>query len=559
MFCSRRVLARGSARTRSVLRSHLCLLTLLSAGALALCLVPAAAQQRAGQGRVAIAAQSSAAIRDAAPMVDGMRRSGELRLRSSRADVQVRGRTHERFDQYYRGVRIFGADVAQQLNTGQIVSLYGNVYDDIDLEPSPTVTAEAARSTVETLAGVEIGRQPELVILPRDAAYVLTWRVRAATGTDVREYFIDARTGAVVFDYSDLKTQTQSAVGSGTGVLGDTKKISVTPSGGQFVTTDHLRPPAINTYDMKGDTTRVIQYLNRVIQLTTSDLSADSDNTWTDGAAVDAHVYTGWTYDYYFKRFERRGLDNRDLPIVNLVHPARRADVFSQFDEYSDFYVNAFYAGDGIMSYGVGLPPGVTLGGQTWDFLSGALDIVGHELTHGVTDYSSGLIYQNESGALNEAFSDIMGTSIEFFFQQAGSGNQRADYFIGEDVARPGGFRSLANPLAFGDPDHYSRRYPGREDNGGVHINSGIPNHAFFLAIEGGTNRTSGLAVQGVGGSNREQIERVFYRAFTQMLPSNATFSVARAATVQAARDLFGANSNAERAVTQAWTAVGVN
>ena len=117
----------------------------------------------------------------------------------------------------------------------------------------------------------------------------------------------------------------------------------------------------------------------------------------------------------------------------------------------------------------------------------------------------------------------------------------------------------MANPLAYGDPDHYSRRFTGTADNGGVHINSGIANHAFYLAIEGGTNRTSGLSVQGVGGGNREQIERVFYRAFTQMLPANATFAVARAATIQAARDLFGANSNAERAVTQAWTAVGVN
>ena len=117
----------------------------------------------------------------------------------------------------------------------------------------------------------------------------------------------------------------------------------------------------------------------------------------------------------------------------------------------------------------------------------------------------------------------------------------------------------MADPAAHGDPDHYSRRFTGTGDNGGVHINSGIPNHAFYLAIEGGTNRTSGLSVQGVGAANREQIERVFYRAFTQLMPANATFAVARAATTQAARDLFGSNSAAERAVTQAWTAVGVN
>jgi thermolysin len=176
-----------------------------------------------------------------------------------------------------------------------------------------------------------------------------------------------------------------------------------------------------------------------------------------------------------------------------------------------------------------------------------------------VTDYTSGLIYRDESGALNEAFSDIMGTAAEFYFQPAGNGLMKADYLIGEDVVRPGGFRSMENPQAFGDPDHYSRRFLGDSDNGGVHTNSGIVNQAYYLAIEGGTNRTSGLAVQGVGQSNREQIEKTFYRAFTELLPSNATFATARAATIQAARDLYGANSAAERAVTQAWTAVGVN
>jgi thermolysin len=229
------------------------------------------------------------------------------------------------------------------------------------------------------------------------------------------------------------------------------------------------------------------------------------------------------------------------------------------FTQYPDYYVNAFYFGGGVMVYGEGLPAGVTLGGQSYDFFSGALDIVAHELTHGVTEFTSNLIYRNESGALNEAFSDMMGTSVEFFYQPPGNGLQKADYLLSEDIVRPGGFRSMENPAQYGDPDHYSKRFTGTQDNGGVHTNSGIANHAFYLAIEGGTNRTSGLSVSGVGAGNRDQIEKVFYRGFTQMLPANATFSMARAATIQAARDLYGANSNAERAVTQAWTAVGVN
>jgi thermolysin len=237
----------------------------------------------------------------------------------------------------------------------------------------------------------------------------------------------------------------------------------------------------------------------------------------------------------------------------------RRADLQTYIEEFPDFFINAFYNGGGIMVLGEGLPPGFTAGGQSWDYLAGALDVVAHELTHGVTEYSSDLIYRNESGALNEAFSDVMGASAEFFFQPAGNGPLKADYLMGEDVVRPGGLRSLENPGVNGDPDHYSRRYTGTDDNGGVHINSTIASHAFYLAVEGGTNRTSGLSVAGVGSNNREQIEKVFYRAFTQMLPANATFAVARAATIQAARDLYNANSPAERAVAQAWTAVGVN
>lgn len=223
------------------------------------------------------------------------------------------------------------------------------------------------------------------------------------------------------------------------------------------------------------------------------------------------------------------------------------------------FYVNAFYAGDGVMVFGEGLPASLTLAGRNWNYMAGALDIFAHELAHGVTDFSSQLIYENESGALNEAFSDIIAAGAEFYHQAAGNGPLRAEYLMGEDVVTPGGIRSLANPGDYGDPNHYSRRYVGPQDNGGVHINSTIVSHAYYLAIEGGTNRTSGQSVTGIGFANREQMERVSYRAFTQMMPANATFSVARAATLQAAADLYGAGSNAVRALREAWNAVGVN
>ena len=159
---------------------------------------------------------------------------------------------------------------------------------------------------------------------------------------------------------------------------------------------------------------------------------------------------------------------------------------------------------------------------------------------------------------LCSVITDIMGASAEFYFQPPGNGPMKADYVAGEDVVT-GGLRSLADPGAYGDPDHYSKRYTGPLDNGGVHTNLTIGGHAFYLAVEGGVNRTSGLSVTGVGGARREQMEKIFYRAFTQMLPADATFATARAATIQSARDLYGADSPATRAVTEAWTAVGVN
>jgi bacillolysin len=248
------------------------------------------------------------------------------------------------------------------------------------------------------------------------------------------------------------------------------------------------------------------------------------------------------------------------MQVRAIVHPVDRSTIATQPDIVIElFYLNAFYAGNGIMVFGEGLPPGlVDPLSRSWNYLSGALDVFAHELGHGVTDFSSQLVYQGESGALNEAFSDVLAVGAEFFHQPRGDAPLRADYLIGEDVIS-GGLRSLSNPLLFGDPDHYSIRYTGDEDNGGVHINATIVGHAFYLAIEGGRNRTSGTAVTGIGAANREQMERVFYRAFTQMMPATASFAVARQVTTQAAVDLYGAGSGVVRALGDAWTAVGVN
>src|SRR5205823_5589717 len=386
---------------------------------LATCRIAAAQFSR---DRVSVVPSSLMELRRWDAQTERMLRNRDLRMRDRHEDKLLEGRTIERADQYYKGVRVFGADVARQLQGGVLLSVFGTLYPNVSVDTVAKIDADRAREIVQAQSGAELGpaRQPELVVLPRDdGGYALTWRLSAATDSDIRQYFVDAHDGAIVFDYSELERQ--AAVGRAQGVLGDTKKISVSGSSGHFIAQDQLRPPSIRTLDMKGSLSRTLQILNG-FPIVASDFATDDDNNWTDGTIDDAHVYQGWTYDYYFKRFGRRGLDNHDIEITGLANPVRRTDLQTSSNVViGTFFLNAFYAGDGYMVYGVGLPAGFftrsPIGNQTWDFLSGALDIVAHELSHGVTQFTSSLIYLNESGALNEAFSDIMGTSAEFFFQ----------------------------------------------------------------------------------------------------------------------------------------------
>jgi len=524
-----------------------------------------------GQARArvqAVAPKTTGAHRDWDNTVNSMVRTKELRVRLQRADTLISGRTIEQLDQYHGDVRVWGGTLTRQLDrSGVAISVFGTLYSDITVDTTPNVTQLDAKSAIELAGGTQLGpdRLPELVVLPMDDGTMrLAWAGEIFTLSDRLQIFIDAKSGTEIRRYSLWERQApNSFVGRGTGVLGDTKKLSTFALSGTFIAFDSLRPPDISTYDFRSNLTRALQFLNGLIPLVSSDYATATaaGDVWGDGAVVDAHVYAGYTYDYYYKRFGRQGLDNANRRITNLTHLVRRSDIFSATD--LNWWLNAAYLGNGVMFYGEGCD--CLFGGQRYNYFSAGLDVVGHELTHGVTSYTSNLTYLGESGALNEAFSDMMGTSIEFFFQPPGPGRMNADYLLGEDVVTTGlsgtlnGVRSMENPALYGQPDHYSKRFVGTADNGGVHINSGIANQAFYLAIEGGTNRTSGIRVQGVGASNRLQIERVFYRAFAQLMGPNTNFAMARIITLQAAVDLYGLNSAPYNAVRDAWTAVGVN
>lgn len=436
---------------------------------------------------------------------------------------------HERYHQYYNGVRVFGAQVIVHKKEGKVYFINGTLYENITVDTEPKISSSEAIEIAYNDSGIKdlSASETELVIFPSKEGYILAYRVILERFGTRLVYFVDAKKGSVIFSYNDIKYQ--AVIGLGTGTWGDKKKFSAFFQNSAYYPDDRMRPARIYTLDMKND------YYYGYWTTTTN-------NVWNDGALVDAHVYAGWTYDYYYKVHGRMGIDDNNMRIRIFVH-------------YGYNYSNAFWDGDDIV-FGDG-------DGFYYRNFSSALDVVAHELTHGVTQFSSNLIYWGESGALNEAFSDIMGVCAEFYFQKPGYGRLMADWWEGEDIFVSFGqaFRYFDDPSRrtfWGGPypDHYSKRYYGSSyDNEFVHINSSIANHCFYLLANGGTNRTSGISVQGIG---REKAEKIFYRGFVDYLWESSNFHHARLATVQAASDIYGSTSTEKRRVEEAWTAVGV-
>lgn len=478
--------------------------------------------------------------------VDFMLRRGELVPGSVQRDGMFAGRIHERLHQYHRGVRVFGGQLVWQKEAGRVLSISGRLFDNIDVDTTPALDAETAvsRALAKSAANAFAAGPVELVVLPLRQGFALAYYLHARGEATLEAFFVDASNGGILLRFNDHRRQT-ATIGLGLGTWDDEKKMTAEQAAGTHRAIDSIRPFGIRTFDVDFD----FRAWNAYAADRPSFIATDPDNEWRDGAVVDAHVYAGYTYDYYFKQHGRRGIDDRGRVADNFVHILPKSAEFN----------NAFYNPvDHSMNYGDG-------DGRTFAFFSSALDVVSHELTHAVTHFTSDLIYLNESGALNEAFSDIISASVEFFFEPAGSGRQRADWVLGEDLFIRFGpiVRSLRNPNALGDPDHYDVRCLPPEcsedfDNGGVHINSSIANHAFYLMVEGGTNRVSGMRVAGIGRDEMDRIERIFFRAFTVYLVPSSGFSDAREATLRAARELYGAGSVEERTVRQGWDAVGV-
>ncbi|WP_029332064.1 M4 family metallopeptidase [Exiguobacterium oxidotolerans] len=455
-------------------------------------------------------------------------------------DVQKDGSSHiVRLQQEVDGVPVFGSVVVG--NVAKDGTLKAIVNDAVKVKGKPGLDKKIAISEKKALklykksikaTEFEVAPTSELVVYPvkDDAvyAYKITSTVLAGDEPSRWTYFIDANSGKVINKYDQLahakpvKAITgTTTVGSGTTVLGTSATFNTTKNGSYYYLQDSTRGKGISTYDAKNRTSLP------------GSLWADADNVLNatyDRAAVSAQVNAVKTYDFYKNTYGRNSYDNAGAALNSTVH-------------YSSRYNNAFWDGS-KMVYGDG-------DGSTFTYLSGALDVVAHELTHAVTEYTAGLVYQNESGAINEAVSDIMGTVAEY------SVGLNFDWLVGEDIYTPGvsgdALRSMSNPAAYGDPDHYSKRYTGTADNGGVHTNSGIVNKAAYLLGNGGTHY--GVTVPGVGVP---KLGAIYYRALNVYLTPTSNFSYLRAAVVQSAKDLYGSSSAEAAAAAKSFDAVGV-
>lgn len=279
-------------------------------------------------------------------------------------------------------------------------------------------------------------------------------------------------------------------------------------------------------YDMKN---KPIPYLPGTL------VRSEGDPASQDPAVNEAYNYSGYTYDFYWRKFGRNSLDGNGMALLSSVH------VGSNFN-------NAFWNGE-QMAYGDG-------DGQIFIRFTKAIDVVGHELTHGVVMHTSNLEYRNEPGALNEHLADVMGSLVKQWRKKQTAA--QADWLIGDAIMGPAveakslrtlkGEKAYVNDPVLGtdpQPKHMKDKYTGTADYGGVHINSGIPNHAFYLtAME-------------IGGKAWQKAGRIWYKTMLN-LNRFSSFQDAAAMTIQVAGAEYGPNSSEQKAVKAAWKAVGL-
>jgi Zn-dependent metalloprotease len=500
-----------------------------------------------------------------ATAVAALRQSLDLRpddeLRYLRTETDALGGRHLRYQQYYRGVKVEHGVVTAHASGGEVKTVSGawqlpaagfevrpllsealarkqallavgaqrymweDAAEEAALQQQTDNPAATYRPTGE-LVVVEDYRQP--VVGSAKRPLVLAWKfnVYAKKPMSRALLYVDARTGAVVLRDAIIKHL--NAPGTFATRYSGVKPSIADRFGGGYRLRETTRGKGVTTLNCAQGTS----FANAVDFV-------DNDNNWTaaeynnanfDNAALDAHLGAQATQDFWFSEHGRDSYDNRGTVLLSYVH----------FDVR---FENAFWNGT-AMVYGDG--------GTFFKPLT-AVDVCGHEIGHAVCETTANLVYQDESGALNEGFSDIWGACVEHHFDPT-----KQTWLLGEDIVRTStSLRSMSDPNAEQQPDTYLGDFwdPGQE----VHTNSGVFNFWFYLLSEGGAGINDNNTTYNVTGITIEKAAQIAYRAERLYLIPDATYADARQGTLQAAVDLFGLGSAEVVATAQAWRAVGLD
>ncbi|WP_037854272.1 M4 family metallopeptidase [Streptomyces sp. NRRL S-340] len=482
--------------------------------------------------------------------------------RTSVRDVIVDkdGTQHVRYDRTYDRLPVLGGDFVVHLApdgtyrgadraTRTTVSL-ATTTPRLAAPRAAGLAEQALRAAHPAARLQQVKARPGLVVDALHGTPRLAWRTVAA-GLDslgnpvARTVLTDARTGAQIDAWDSIET----ATGDGTSLYSGTVALETTQSGSAYQLKDPTRG---NTYTGDAENKTDLCIFGICFQRAPATLFTDADNHWGTGttadrasAAVDAQYGTNETWDYYKNVHGRNGIAGDGKGSYNRVH-------------YGTNYNNAFWDDSCFcMTYGDG--DGTTFGPLV------ALDVAGHEMSHGVTSKTAALTYSGESGGLNEATSDILGTMVEWY---AANPADPGDYLIGEEIVRSGfggtALRYMDKPSRDGSS---ADCWSGSVGNLDVHYSSGVANHFAYLLAEGsGAKTVNGVAYNSptcnnstVTGIGHDKLGKIWYRALTVYMTSSTNYAGARTATLNAAKDLYGAGSAEYNAVAAAWSAVSVN
>lgn len=489
-----------------------------------------------------------------------------------RTDVDDLGMEHHRMQQVFQNIPVYGSEIILHGRDGNINLLNGRFYPTPNLADVVPTVSEASATAIITndlkSKGYELVSSP-LVKQQFEAALViyhknhdkkmpfLAWHITARPNAMTRfEYFVDAKKGEVIHSFNhtcnfvghyhsaacnEAPAQQNSemlldgsADAAAKDLFGISRNLKTYLSSSKYYMIDASRTMYnAGQSNIPNDPVGAIWTLDAFNTSPENssfkyDHVTSSDNKWSNAAgAVSAHYNAGLAYDYYKNIHKRESINGKGGTIISLVNVTEKNGASM---------ANAFWSGE-AMFYGNG--------GSEFYPLAKGLDVAGHEMSHGVVQSTANLEYQNESGAMNESFADIFGAMID-----------RDDWKIGEDVVKlsvfpSGALRDLSNPNNGGtslndngwQPKHVNEQYKGSQDNGGVHINSGITNFAFYKYAT---------------AIGKDKAEKVFYRALEKYLVKSSKFIDLRAAAQQAANDLYGSGSNESNQIATAFSAVGI-